>query len=314
MKLTAENLQRRWNDIYSKDGGFLPIETDHPLEWYIGYQSVWKRTLLILCDVEVGEIEFSKSIIVNRRRRIETDNRWAITIELLFDEQEEVFSIFCCDLIDYSSTATNEKEAMALVIKRYKQWSQLLESKKSGLMDEKNRKGLLGELLFLDQSADKYGPIIAIRGWVGPEGADQDFMYNDGWYEIKSIGASAKTVTISSLEQLDCLDYGELVIMRIEKVAPDRSGGISLNDAIRQIEEKISEDDDALELFKTKLITYGYINVREYSEQKYQLQSMQCYCVDSSFPRFTKKSVPSQIVSIQYDLDIPSLEKWQKRR
>jgi len=217
----------------------------------------------------------------------------------------------------YSKSIINKislKQALDFVINRYKQWTRLLESQGSGLMDENTRKGLLGELLFLEQRIDESGSTLtAIQGWSGANRADQDFMYPDGWYEIKSLGVAATSVTISSLEQLDCDDYGELVIMRIDKVAPERNGALSLNDAVHRIIKKIFDHTEALDLFRTKLMAYGYIDLHEYSEQKYFYSSMQRYKVNDSFPRLTSESVPSQVVSLHYQLSLPSLVDWLKR-
>jgi hypothetical protein len=312
MKITPEILQRQWGGIDYKDGGFLQIDTQHPLEWHIGYKSVSQPTLLLVCGVEIGAIESSKSMAVSRRRR-ETDNRWTLTFDLLRNEQQGVFAILCCDIIEYSRPATDEKESLALVISRYKQWSRLLESQKSGLMDEHSRKGLLGELLFLEQRIESSGSVLAaVHGWSGAEVADQDFMYPEGWYEIKSLGASATSVTISSLEQLDCRDEGELVVMRIDKTAPDRTGAISLNDVVYRISDRLSAHIDALDLFRSKLVAYGYMDLQEYSVQKYQYSAMQRYGVDESFPRLTTQSVPTQVVSLHYELSLPALADWQK--
>jgi hypothetical protein len=312
MKITPEILQRQWESINYKDGGFLQIDTLHPLEWHIGYQSISQRTLLLVCDTEINTVESSKSMAVSRRRR-ETDNRWALTFELLRDEQQSVFAILCCDIIEHSRSAVNEKEALTLVISRYKQWSRLLESQKSGLMDEHNRKGLLGELLFLEQRIDASDSVLAaIQGWSGAEAADQDFMYPEGWYEVKSLGASAASVTISSLEQLDCDDDGELVIMRIDKAAPGRAGVISLNDVVYRINGKLSSYADALDLFRGKLAAYGYMDLQEYSEQKYQHSAIQRYRVDKSFPRLTAHSIPAQIISLHYELSLPAVADWLK--
>jgi len=311
MKITPEYLQRQWDSISYKDGGFLQIDTQHPLEWHIGYQSISQPTLLLVCDAEIKTIESSKSMAVNRRRR-ENDNRWTLTFELLRNEQQSVFAILCCDVIEHSRPAANEQEALKLVISRYKQWSRLLETQKGGLMDERTRKGLLGELLFLEQRiAVSDSALSAVQGWSGADSADQDFMYPDGWYEVKSIGASATSVTISSLEQLDCEDEGELVVMRIDKVAPERTGAFSLNDVVRRISDGLT--GDALSLFRSKLMAYGYMDLQEYSEQKYHCSATQRYKVDDIFPRLTAKSVPSQIVSLHYELDIPALAEWQKR-
>lgn len=311
MKITPGFLQHQWEGIEYKEGGFLQVDTQHPLEWHIGYQSISQPTLLLVCDTEVQIIESSKSMAVVRRRR-EFDNRTTLTFELLRIEQQGVFEIFCCDVIEHSRSAGNEQEALKLVINRYKQWSRLLESQKSGLMDEHARKGLLGELLFLEQRLTILdSTLVAVQGWSGADSADQDFMYADGWFEIKSIGASATIVTISSLEQLDCEDEGELVIMRIDKVAPERTGAFSLNDVVHRISSDL--DEETLNLFRSKLMSYGYLDLHEYSEQKYYCSAIQRYNVDDTFPRLTARSVPSQIASLHYQLDLPALENWQKR-
>ena len=268
MRITPEVLQKQWESISYKEGGFLQIDTDHPLEWHIGYQSVSQKTLLLISDAEIGTVESSKSMAVKRGRR-ETDNRWTLTFELLRNEQQDVFVILCCDVIEYSRSAGNAKDALALVISRYKQWSRLLESQKSGLMDEQKRKGLIGELLFLrGLIAAISSPLAEVEGWVGADGADQDFVYADCWYEVKTTGASATSVTISSFEQLDCSDEGELVIMRIDKTAPEKSGAFSLNELVQDICGKLEINSDVLDLFQAKLSAYGYIDLQEYSAQK----------------------------------------------
>ena len=311
MKTTSEFLQKQWSRIGYKDGGFLQIDVEHPLEWHIGYQSVGQRTLVLVCNSDIGNIDSSKSMHVKRRKR-ETDNRWTLSFELLRNEQHEVFSVFCSDIIEYSSATIDEKEALSLVINRYKQWSRLLESQKSGLMDEQKRKGLIGELLFLEERIEKTSASVAVKGWMGADGADQDFTYSDGWFEIKSVGVSAASVTISSLEQLGCSGYGELVIMRIDKTAPEKEGAISLNDVVYRINRKLSIDIESLDLFQKKLNNYGYIDLQEYSEQKYFYSGTQKFIINSSFPRLSKQSVPKQIISTHYELDLPSLTEWQK--
>ena len=313
MKITPEILERQWNSIKYTNGGFLQIDTEHPLEWHIGYQSINQRTLLLVSDTEISSIESSKSMIVSRRRR-ESDNRWTLSFELLRHEQQSVFAILCCDVIEHSRPAANEKEALKLVIKRYKQWSKLLETQRSGLMDEHSRKGLVGELLFLEQRINSSGSALsAVQGWSGADKADQDFMYPDGWFEVKSIGVSTISVTISSLEQLACTDAGELVIKRIDKVAPDRAGSFSLNDIVRQISALLINNAEALDLFHTKLGEYGYIDLQEYSEQKYYCSGTQRYHVDGTFPRLTAANVPVQVISAHYELALPSLANWQEK-
>lgn len=312
MKITPEVLEQQWNSIKYTSGGFLQVDTQHPLEWHIGYQSISQRTLLMVSDTEIGVVESSRSMLVSRRRR-ESDNRWTLSFELLRNEQQGVFASLCCDIIEHSRCAANEAEALKLVIDRYKQWSRLLETQKSGLLDEKCRKGLLGELLFLQERINEgHSAFTTVQGWVGVDGADQDFVYEDGWHEIKSIGTASTKVSISSLEQLDCADKGELVIMFIDKAAPDKIGALSLNDAVRQISSKLVGTSDALDLFRAKLSAYGYIDLQEYSQQKYFFSGSQRYDVNDMFPKLTRRNVPTQIESLHYELSLPSLTDWLK--
>lgn len=190
----------------------------------------------------------------------------------------------------------------------------MLESQKVGLLDERSRKGLLGELLFLKQRLESTESFLsAVQGWSGAEGGDQDFIYSEGWYEIKSLGASATTVTISSMEQLARMDDGELVIMRIDKTVPEQANAISLNDVVQQLTVKLLESSEALEVFQSKLVAYGYLDLQDYSEQKYCWSGTQQYKVDSTFPRLVRQSVPTQIVSLSYELSLSAIRKWQTR-
>jgi len=312
MKLTPEILEKQWNSIDYKDGGFLQINIPHPLEWHVGYLSISQRTLLLVSDADIEQIDSSKSMTVSRRRR-EIDNRCTLSFELLRNEQQGVFAILCCDIIEHSRLATNEKEAIERVIKRYKQWSKLLETPRNGLMSEQSRKGLVGELLFLEtRLAKSESALSAIDGWSGADNADQDFLYSDGWFEIKSIGLSSASVSISSLEQLDCNDEGTLVIQKIDKISPDKKDSFSLNAIVYRIIERLADEPDALDLFRAKLNSYGYIDLQEYSEQKYYHSETIQYRVDESFPKLTTKDIPTQIIAANYELSLSSLAGWRK--
>jgi len=311
-KITPELLQERWNAITYKDGGFLQLDTKHHLEWHVGYMSNGeniRKTLLLISKLPIGSVESSKSMEVTRRRK--EDNRWTLAFELISDEQQSVFATFCCDVIEYSRYAKDEANALLYVINRYKHWSRLLKSQSKGLMDESKRKGLLGELLFLETklATPLHGCLEIVQGWAGADSADQDFMYVDSWHEIKTVAISASKVTISSLEQLDRTDYGELVVMRID--CADREDSISLNEVVNRIKEVLAVDIDALELFESKLTAYGYIDLREYSEQKYYHAATQKYQVNSTFPRITSSSVSVAITSAQYEISLPTLEEWR---
>ena len=80
MSITPEFLENQWAKVNYTDGGFLQIDIQHPLEWYIGFQSIAQPTLVLVSDVEITRIESSKSMDVTRRIR-EIDNRSALEFE-----------------------------------------------------------------------------------------------------------------------------------------------------------------------------------------------------------------------------------------
>ena len=310
MKITAEYLHEKWSAFNYYDGGYIQIELKHALEWHIGYKDIDQKVLVIISKNEPKLLPSSKSIVVTKGYR--TDGRWTLSFVLMRNEQDSVFELLCADLIYYSQASDNEVSALNLIVKRFKQWNKLLEHQRTNLMDESNRKGLLGELIYLCKVIDSGYPVLsAVQGWVGPDGADQDFVYADSWYELKSVGVSATSVKISSLEQLANSDYGELVVMLIDKCAPEHSGAVSLGEQVDRIFSRVNEDDDVHALLENKLIRYGFIDLPEYREQKYICSGEIHYRVEAGFPRLTVNNVVPQIIEAQYSISLASIEDWR---
>ena len=310
MRITAEQLHDKWKSISFYDGGYSQVETQAPLEWYVGYKEINQKSVLMISAAEPELLPSSKSVLVSKGRR--TDGRWALTMALLRSEQDSVFELFCADMIGFSADAGSESEALQLTYKRFKQWNRLLEHQHKSLMDESRRKGLLGEITYLSEVINAGYPVLAaVQGWVGPDGADQDFIYSDGWHEVKSVGLSADYVSISSLEQLNCEETGELVIMRIDKCAPEHSNAVSLAEAVEKVQRLVNTDSDALMLLENKLAKYGYIDLPEYREQKYHYSGKQRFVVNEDFPRLTAENVPAQIIGAQYTISIAGIDAWK---
>lgn len=309
--MTADYLEKKWSNVTYYEGGFIRLDTVHSLEWYVGYHSIEQKMLMIVSSCETIAPSSSKSVIASSRRR-ETDGKWTLTFELMRNEQEGVFINLCCDILNYSQSATDEQEALSRILMRYKQWSRLLEYQRPALLDEESKKGLLGELVFLQSKlVEKINVLSAVQAWIGPDGADQDFAFADGWYEVKTVGVAADSVSISSLQQLDSSGIGNLIIIRADKSAPERQGAFSLVQKVAEIRETIKQDSDASALFEVKLARYGYIDLPEYEAQKYYCSGKKNYIVNETFPKLSSKNVPSQVIASQYMLSIAGIADWE---
>ena len=215
-----QQLHNAWNRV-TYNGTTVRLAVQHPLEWYVGYYTASQKAVILISDSPVKNVESLKSIAFNCAQR--QDGKYALAFILLSKEMEEVYITMCGDIIRFSSVESSPAKALIQVIGRYKQWIKLLEHQRSALMGASAQKGLIGELYYLKTRLESgMNEEEALIGWVGPEGADQDFQYTDGWHEIKATGISSSEVGISSIEQLDNDETGELIIVRIDKCADEK--------------------------------------------------------------------------------------------
>lgn len=308
--LSSEFLLEKWNAIGHHPSGYVRIDSEHSLEWSIGYEGINQKSLLLITSIEPRNVPSSKSIVVAHAQR--TDSKWALTFRLVRMEQEEVYTRLCIDLIESSRNQTDTVDGLEFVLNRYSQWSKLLELQNNGLLSESERKGLIGEIIYLEQIISTgVSPLSAVTSWIGPEGADQDFVDEHGWHEVKALGIGVGSVSISSLEQLDALPPGELVLYFIDKTAPNEAKAFTLLSKVNNLRDALSNDAVALDLVNDKLLKYGYIDIPDYSKQWYRVSRSTRYRIDERFPKLVKGNVPTQIVAASYQISIQAIEDWK---
>lgn len=305
-----QQLHNAWNRV-TYNGATVRLAVQHPLEWYVGYYTASQKAVILISDSPVKNVESLKSIAFNCAQR--QDGKYALAFILLSKEMEEVYITMCGDIIRFSSVESAPAKALIQVIGRYKQWIKLLEHQRSALMGASAQKGLIGELYYLKTRLESgMNEEEALIGWVGPEGADQDFQYTDGWHEIKATGISSSEVGISSIAQLDNDETGELIIVRIDKCADEKKGSITLRSMVQSIFPLLHSNYSAFEAYNAKLSKVGYMDLPEYDQQFYYISGKEIYSVDCDFPRLRRASLPSEVTQCNYSLSIASIEKWKK--
>lgn len=303
-------LREKWNMINYYAGGALKLAINHPLEWYVRYANPEQKSVVIVSQKAINKIDSSKCIDASCNQR--KDGKYAISFTLVDRKQEDVFITMARDIIEYSNVDTDDV-ALVKVLCRYNAWLKLLDHKNNAVLGSNTQKGLIGELLFLKEKIEKgMQPSVALIGWVGPEGADQDFVYADCWYEIKSTGVSSAEILISSVEQLDRMDEGELVVYRIDKCTPNQQNSFTLFRLVHELIELISSHGENPDDLILKLGSAGYIDMKEYDKQYFNMHSKQIYCVNESFPRIRRSDLANEITNLEYKIDIPSIKGWEK--
>lgn len=180
----------------------------------------------------------------------------------------------------------------------------------SEILSEHEIKGLIGELLFLkDEMFPLWGISNSISSWTGPDASKKDFSIENTWYEIKTIEYGKKTVGISSLEQLESLVDGVLVVYQLEKMSSGFNG-ITLNNLINEILHMVSLLPDK-QLFIDKLHKVGFSFSDVYDEYVYDKRELSKYRVNESFPKLVKNRVPQAIAKAAYEITLSEIIKYK---
>ena len=308
--MSSRSLRERWDTLSGHSGGFLLLDGKHPLDLSVGFVGAGQRALLLLYKDEPKGIAPSKSIHVEINPR--HDGLWAVLLTLIQAEQADVFVELCHDLYVYSLTA--EDDALQAFISRYKKWHRLLEHSRQPLLSESQQRGLVGELCFIEDIVSKGEDIAkAIHAWVGPHGADQDFIFPTGWYEVKTIRGASHQVSISSLEQLSANPPGHLAIFTLDDTASTDPHGFTLPGKVGKVKGLAQGRADLLDELESKLARYGYIELREYQQRYYKLNRTEWYRVDSEFPKLTRDFVPRHLLEASYTISLISIGPWRIR-
>lgn len=306
MKSIAE-LFAKWDTISPNYGGYLLISDDHPLAFHIGYEGEGQKAFVVLNTGEIEKIVSSKAVLVENIKL--QDGSFALKFLLRYPSLDEIFIKLCWDLMEASVDAANPVQK---IIGQYGKWQTLLQKVSADILSSNAQKGLIGELIFLKDMISKEGVNQALAAWTGPEGSDQDFNFETFWAEIKTTAIASTGLKISSLEQLDRYDQGYIVTYFMDPTPSHGFKSISLDEAVNSVSSLLITDEQK-NSFECKLARVGYQHkdAQKYHEQRYRLCRNYIYKITEDFPRLTKGNICSEIISVNYEIDLPSLERFK---
>ncbi|SDY43326.1 PD-(D/E)XK motif protein [Eubacterium barkeri] len=286
---------------------FQRISAECPHDIFAGY-NMGKAILCIKGKGQYCEIRSTRII-----RTIFT-GRENHCFELCFVLNEDTyfrqFLKLCTDIIERATIETEQK-LLINVLNTWSCWLELFKGERSPYLNDNQIKGLVAELLFLNQYLiPKIGGDAAITAWMGPEKNHKDIETGERWCEIKAVSTGALTVKISSLEQLDSDIYGYLVIFYLDKSNQTRDNQINLNKCVKSIEMKLEAIETQF-LFKRKLLKAGYFEDVYYDTICFLHKKTSFYRVTDGFPVILKKDIATGIVRVAYDIMIEALVEYQ---
>ena len=300
-----EKIKERFIDIEGKNI-FTRINPLHFIDLFVGHDEQGRYAIKFRGNFK-PEISI-KSVAGIAVNQFKNEDFNTLQFSLMDIDNKELFFTFCEDIIEATKSIADNRNAYKTILDRYYSWKKMFSTPKK-LLSESEIMGLIGELLFLrDYLFEKYGKGEALSSWSGQELTHKDFSYNDIWYEVKAIHSGRDSVKISSLEQLQSINNGELIVFSLEKMSVS-SDGIKINslalDILNSLELDVQKD-----FFLSSIMNQGFTFDESYDELVYTVISMSRYLVNSDFPKLTRKEVNEAIIKVQYDLSLAILNNY----
>ena len=301
--ISINELQGKWNNISPLTGGFLLVSGEHPLSFHIGYVNAENKCFIVLNTGNIDNIPSSKAICAENVST--ADGGLALRFILNYPSLDELFVKLCWDLIDSSMTAEKPVEK---IVSQYKSWMKLLQQANASILPSSMQKGLIGELLYLEEKINEIGEEKALRAWVGPEGSDQDFIFDHSWSEVKATSISSDKVTISSVQQLERQEKGSLVVYFMDKTSAKGQQTRTLPDMVEKVKSLLSVQYH--DVLSCKLAKNGYFekDIERYASYMYRLAEKRIFMVDTEFPRLTRDNIPVEVVNARYELSLSAID------
>lgn len=300
------NIKEKFKE-FTRPEFFSRIDSEHILELYIGLDEKGRKAIELRYSFIPRKVTGTSAIEVNQYKK---DRYNTLRFSLVDEEISGLFYKFCEDLIEQTRDLQDAGSGYQTIVNRFFQWKKMFVSSKNNFLTEPEIMGLIGEILFLRGNlAERIGFPDALKSWSGQELTHKDFSYENSWFEAKAINRGAQSVRISSLEQLDSENDGELVVHILEKMS-NAYNGITLNRLVLETRNMFASDEDR-DLFMSKVALQGYEYNNYYDDFVYEIVSFKRYHVCNDFPKLTVSNVPAAIRKANYDIALTDITAFE---
>lgn len=292
---------------FNRSEYFSRIDNVHILELHLGLDEKGRKAIELRYPFTPRKVTGTSAIEVNQYKKEKYNT---IRFSLIDEEISGLFYKFCEDLIEQTKDLKEESAGYQAIVNRFFQWKKMFVSSKNIFLTEPEIMGLIGEILFLRGNlAERIGLSNALLSWSGQELTHKDFSYENMWFEAKAVSRGAQSVRISSLEQLESDNDGELVVHSLEKMSTAYNG-ITLNKLILETRNMFTSNDDK-DTFMSKIALQGYEYNNYYDDFVYEISNFKRYLVNSDFPKLTSKLLPGAIRKAMYEISLVDIASFE---
>lgn len=212
-------------------------------------------------------------------------------------------------LIEWTAGATSEADAVSRLTGAYEEFRRMLQGQTRPSEDV--IRGLFAELLVLERLIANGGGPQMVRHWAGPFRGSKDFVLPSGQaIEVKSIRYDARSVKISSVDQLEPkgLDL-ELHLVPMERTEATDDKALRLVDLVDRIRRIVSSDPESGDQLNRALDAFGYSEIAPtIREVAFIIRPTRRFRVTEEFPRIRASDLVQGIQAVKYELQVHDLD------
>ena len=255
-----------------------------------------------LPDVDVGDIIDIEFLV----------NNGTLRIKLLSKDYSDIFYVLVDDLVGCIIGNPGLVAGAKALMTRLRRWERLLEASTHGLTRSAQR-GLFGELTVLNHllTSASNDLQLVLNSWMGPDGGTRDYEFGSMGIEVKTTSAKGLlTVRISSERQLEIIAVDRLFLWCVLIERSDN--GVDLNQKVQEVEARISADPELIEIFRSKLMRVGYLEVDKHRySTRFFSRDEYIFDIEEGFPRIVSENIQNGIFDVAYSIDLEACEKWR---
>jgi hypothetical protein len=223
----------------------------------------------------------------------------------------DVFRTLVEDLVEEIAAATSASGVITAMSFQLHRWQAFLRAVGTAGLSPEQRRGLVGELLFLrDELLPRLGD-AGVQAWSGWDAANHDVQLPGSSIEIKSTSANTPhAVQISNIRQLDESTSPALHLC-LTLLDESANHGESLPGIVASLRSAISPAERSR--LDDRLFTAGYVpgDADRYPLPRYTMRERRLYHVLEGFPRLLSESLPDGVEEVRYSIALAACASFR---
>ncbi len=244
---------------------------------------------------------------------IQIDDKKELVIALLENSLRNIFTLLIEDILKELSICKDQKSALKAVFTVISLWKRLFENTQPDGLTIEKQIGLYGELYFLLKSIESKGAEShVLDAWLGPDGYNQDFIFNTSAVEIKTSAANHPAIGITNELQLYNDTNNDLYLYFVS-IDVRKGKTNTLNTLVDFIKKNFQSQPDLISTFSLKLQKYGYYEKDKelYNNRQFIVRSVKTYQIADGFPTLTPANIPDGIFNVSYKIELSACASFE---